>query len=176
MRLRRAGKGAGGFTLLAVLLAAVVMGIAAQVAVFPWRTFVKREKEAELLDRGCAIKKALGRYYGGGPGGKVEYPETLKDLLKDPRYPNTRRYLRRLYRDPITGDDWSLIYDGNKRVKGVRSSSEDAPLKAVGFPEGLKHFEGKKKYTEWIFEFQPNPTTNAGGNSPNPTPTPSQTC
>jgi len=176
MRLRRAGKGAGGFTLLAVLLAAVVMGIAAQVAVFPWRTFVKREKEAELLDRGCAIKKALGLYYRGGPGGRSEYPETLKDLLKDPRYPNTRRYLRRLYRDPITGDDWSLIYDGNKRVKGVRSSSEDAPLKAVGFPEGLKHFEGKKKYTEWIFEFQPNPTTNAGGNSPNPTPTPSQTC
>ncbi len=146
------------------------MGIGAQIAVFPWRTFVKREKEAELIDRGCAIKKALDRYYKGGPGGKMEYPETLKDLLKDPRYPNTRRYLRRPYPDPMTGDDWALIYDGNRRVKGVRSSSEDAPLKVAGFPEELKHFEGKKKYAEWVFESKPNPTP-----VPAATPTPSPT-
>jgi type II secretory pathway pseudopilin PulG len=168
-----------GFTLIATLMAAVIVGIGILVAVEPWQTITRREKEKELLYRGGAIRKAIERYYRESPGGRQSYPEELKNLLQDDRYPGQpRRYLRRLYKDPITEGattegDWVFIFDGNQRIKGVRSASEAPPIKMIGFPEEFKDFEGKTKYSEWVFQFTPGATpVPPAGKKPTPTPTP----
>jgi hypothetical protein len=77
----------------------------------------------------------------------------LKDLLQDPNTPETVRYLRRLYIDPITNKDFDLIVDPVRGIIGVKSSSQDPPLKRDNFPDDLKTFANKDKYSDWQFNY-----------------------
>lgn len=70
---------------------------------------IKREKEAELLYIGRLYREAIKQYYLSSPGSVQKYPASLEDLRKDPRSLVTRRYLRRLYPDPITGKAFAVI-------------------------------------------------------------------
>jgi hypothetical protein len=116
-----------------------------------WQTVQKRDKEDELLFVGDQIRRAIALFYANTPGGAERYPRNLEDLLKDPRYPGVRRYLRRLYRDPITGRaEWGLVKAGDL-ITGVYSLSEAEPLKKSGFRRIDRNFEGKTKYSEWVF-------------------------
>lgn len=144
-----------GFTFLTVMFSIVLIGTMIGAAARQLTTVAKREKEAELLFRGQAIRRGIELYYRTSRAGFSQYPRSLEDLIKDPGSPGVRRYLRKLYADPITGGEWVLLRDGSGRVKGVRSASEEAPLKVAHFPEALKSFEGKKKYSEWLFEYNP---------------------
>lgn len=144
-----------GFTFLTVMFSIVLIGTMIGAAARQLTTVAKREKETELLFRGQAIRKGIELYYRTSRAGFSQYPRTLEELIKDPGSPGVRRYLRKLYADPVTGGEWVLIRDGSGRVKGVRSASEEVPLKTGNFPEELKSFEGKKKYSEWLFEYNP---------------------
>lgn len=152
----------------------VLIGTMVGTAARQWKTVVQREKEAELLFRGQAIKRAIDFYYRTSRAGFAQFPRTLEELLKDPGSPAVRRYLRKIYPDPVTGGEWVLIKDGSGRVKGVHSASEEAPLKTANFPEEFKSFEGKKKYSEWVFESKPQALPGGGipGTIPVPPPTP----
>jgi type II secretory pathway pseudopilin PulG len=134
----------------------VIIGIAISVIGPSWKTAKKIEKEEELLFRGKEIVDAIGAYYNGFPGQKA-FPARLEDLLKDPRYPTTKRYLRKPYKDPITNGEWILILDAYQRIRGVKSKSEEEPLKKANFLDEFKNFEGKTKYNEWVFEYSPKP-------------------
>lgn len=147
--------GERGFTFLTVMFSIVLIGTMIGTAARQLTTVAKREKEAELLFRGQAIRRGIELYYRTSRAGFSQYPRSLEELIKDPGSPGIRRYLRKLYLDPITGGEWVLLRDGGGRVKGVRSASEEAPLKIGNFPEELKSFEGKKKYSEWLFEYDP---------------------
>ena len=46
------------------------------------------------------------------------------------------------------------MFHGNT-IKGVYSKSEKTPIKQADFPEELKDFEGKTKYSEWQFIMVP---------------------
>jgi len=144
-----------GFTFLTVMFSIVLIGTMIGTAARQLTTVAKREKEIELLFRGQAIRRGIELYYRTSRAGFSQYPRSLEDLIKDPGSPGVRRYLRKIYADPITGGEWVLIRDGSGRVKGVRSASEEAPLKTANFPQELKSFEGKKKYSEWLFEYNP---------------------
>jgi type II secretory pathway pseudopilin PulG len=155
-----------GFTYIMALFAIVVMGIMLSAAAQNWKTIMLREREKELLFRGMQYKDAITRWYKSsplGPGQAVAFPlNDLKDLLKDPRTTgsSTIRYIRELYKDPITGEDWVPIRGGaTGGIIGVASSSELMPIKKSDFPEGLESFEGKKKYSDWQFVYQQNTTT-----------------
>ncbi|MBI5182056.1 MAG: type II secretion system protein [Nitrospirae bacterium] len=148
------GEGESGFTYLALMFSIVIIGIGLSVIGPTWKTTSKIEKEEELLFRGKEIVDAIGAYYKGLQGQKA-FPAKLEDLLKDPRYLTTKRYLRKSYKDPITNGDWVLILDAKQRLKGVRSKSDDQPLKKANFPSELKNLEGKTKYSEWVFEYIP---------------------
>jgi type II secretory pathway pseudopilin PulG len=87
-----------GFTYLA-LLAAIIIGISMGAAGMYWQNVVQREKEEELLFRGDQYRLAIERYYSAVPG-RVQYPASIDDLLKDVRIPTGKRYLRRKYKDP----------------------------------------------------------------------------
>jgi type II secretory pathway pseudopilin PulG len=139
-----------GFTYVGILLAIAIMGFFVAAVSEVWHTAAKREREAELLFAGGQIRQALTRYAASAPGGE-RYPRRLEDLLRDPRYPVPRRYLRQVYRDPMTpSGEWGLVTTGDFIV-GVHSLSEEEPLKTAGFDFADRAFEDKKKYSEWVF-------------------------
>jgi type II secretory pathway pseudopilin PulG len=143
------------FTYITALVFVTVIGISLTTGSAYWSTIIAREKEKELLFRGNEIRRAIESYYNGAPGGgSHQYPASLNDLLKDNRYLATRRYLRKIYKDPLTKDgQWGLITAPGGKVKGVFSTSKAMPLKAGNFSEDLKAFENAEKYSEWRFVY-----------------------
>ena len=151
-----------GFTYLLVLfiVAAIAAGLAAVGEL--WSTSRQQEREVELLYAGNAIRQAIGAYYLATPGPVKQYPAALDSLLKDPRFPDTRRYLRQLYRDPITNStEWALIKSPLGGIMGVASASEAAPLKRAGFRARNQAFEDqalrlkdKLRYRDWEFNYE----------------------
>ena len=142
-----------GFTYLTVLFLVAFMGIGLGLTGEVWHTAVMRDREAQLLYVGNQYRRAIERYYVSGPR---QYPRTTEDLLKDARKPNTERYLRKLYLDPISGKgEWGLVKAPDGGVIGVYSLSEDKPLKTSAFSLYNKDFEGAAKYSDWKFVYTP---------------------
>lgn len=146
-----------GVTYLILMLSIVLLGIFMGVASRQWKVVMQREREAELLFRGDEIKDAIEAYYMTAHAGLNIYPKSMEDLIKDPQGLN-KRYLRRPYKDPITGVEWDIIKAPSGGIKGVRSSSDQGPLKNANFPLEYKVFEGKASYKEWVFEYNPQRT------------------
>lgn len=145
-----------GFTYIGVLVLVALMGVALASAGQVWHTQQQREKEQELLFIGQQFRLALGRYAKSTPGQAKRYPLVLEDLLQDPRRPEIRRYLRKPYRDPITGSaEWGLITGPGGEIYGVHSLSDAEPLKKSNFGLADRQFEGKMKYSDWVFMFAP---------------------
>ncbi len=142
---------------MGVLILVAVMSVALLGTGRYWSMIVKREREAELLYRGDQIREAIGSYYNNPPGGQNKtYPRQFSDLLKDPRYPNLKRHLRKWYRDPMTQEgDWVYVLDASKRIKGVHSASQGEPLKTGNFRKEDKGFETAKTYADWTFIYVP---------------------
>jgi len=151
-------KYAGGFTYIGILIAIVILGVAlAQVGVI-WRTVQKRESERELLYIGDQFRIAIGRYYnvGGNVGAAHQYPQSLQDLVRDPRLLGVVRHIRKIYYDPMTGDQqWGLIKNTEGRIIGIYSTSQQHPIKQDNFSAADNEFSGKKKYAEWTFIYIP---------------------
>ena len=117
---------------------------------------MQRSKEQELLWRGDQYRKAIASYYrvtAGGPHGA--YPLSLDVLERDPRFLQPARHIRRLFKDPITGEDFVLIRDPSGAITGVRSSSDLEPFKKDGFPSEYNQFAHGKRYREWEFVYRP---------------------
>ena len=153
MPMHRVGKnGEGGATYALLMLAVALMGITLTVAAQQWKAVVRRDKEAELLFRGIEIQSALATYSAQQKKGRVVpgeiYPLTLEELTKPPK-----PALRKVYKDPMTGEDWAYVRDPAGRIKGVSSKSKDAPFKQHDFPPGVQHFEGLTSYTAWVFQY-----------------------
>lgn len=143
-----------GFTYLGLLFAIAILGITLAAVGTVWSTQVRRDREAELLFVGDQIRAAIGRYRESGG----VYPRTLSDLLEDKRVPVPRRYLRRLYPDPLTGQiDWELIKTADGSLMGVASSSQDKPIKVAGFAPVNAAFEKAECYCRWKFIYVSNP-------------------
>jgi len=134
------------------MFAIVLIGLSISGVAQQWKTIMKREKEAELLFRGDQIRRAIAAYRQ--TPGISNYPQKLEDLVRVPNTSATKRFLRKVYKDPITNEDWALVKFGD-RIKGVYSKSEEEPLRKANFPDEYKFFEGKTKYSEWVFEFTP---------------------
>ena len=153
--LARAGLGPGcsrGFSYIGALILVALMSVALAAAGELWHTAMKREKEQELLFVGAQFRHALEQFYANAPGQGRRYPLSLEELLLDPRHPGIRRYLRKIYFDPMTGSaEWGLVTGPNGEIFGVYSLSEAEPLKKGNFPLLDKGFEGKAKYSDWVF-------------------------
>lgn len=147
-----------GFSYVLVLAAVVVIGIVAEAGYLTtWRA-VKADREAELLFRGNAYRRAIQSYYEAGDAVKT-FPRHLEDLIKDPRFPN-KHYLRDLYADPMApghSGEWRLIPASDGGIAGVASTSSETPLKRANFPKGLEKFAGAASYSDWIFEYTAPP-------------------
>ncbi len=161
---------AGGFTYLSLLFFLAILGVGLAAAAISWKTTRQREKEEELLFAGAAIREAIALYYTHAPGGLQEFPKKLGDLVEDPRYPDARRYLRRLYRDPMTNAaDWDTIPAPDGGIMGVRSRSTARPIKVAGSGRNLPDFGAAASYADWQFVYVPE-TANARASGPAPDP------
>ena len=89
----------------------------------------------------------------------------LKDLLKDPRSLSKVRYLRRLYKDPMSDKDWVVSKDPTGIIS-VASSSDAIPIKQGNFPKEFQAFEGKTKYSDWQFSRKSLPAQGQPGAQP----------
>ena len=84
----------------ALLVALSVMAILASAAMPAWKHMSQREKEAELVFRGQQYARAIGLFQRrAGPGVN---PPSLDVLIQ-------QKFLRKKYKDPITGGDFDLI-------------------------------------------------------------------
>jgi len=92
-----------GFTYLGLLIIIAIAGIGLAAVGVMWKTEMQRERENELLFIRNEFSKALADYYKATPGGIQQLPKSLNDLILDKRFPVTKRHLRKLYIDPMTG-------------------------------------------------------------------------
>jgi hypothetical protein len=127
---------------------------------------LKRDQEAELLFRGLAYKRAIKAFYSRNS----HYPRHLKELADD-RDSSKPRFMRQLYKDPVTGGDFKLILGSEGAIMGVVSASKDVPFKKVDFDKELGGFGNAKTYADWKFETKPGrgtppPGIAPGSNSP----------
>lgn len=146
----------GGFLYLLLMMAVAALGGAAAVLAVEWHTDIQRDRERQLLFVGNQIRNAIIAYYEEAPPQSSRFAFSLEDLLKDPRTPSTQRFLRKIYRDPITTRaEWGLVKGANGEIYGVHSLSDDEPIKHANFSLANRAFEGKMKYSEWVFIFSP---------------------
>ena len=143
-----------GYTYLMVLFMIAIMGVMLAAGAQVWHQAAQREKERELLFVGNQFRQAIGQYYLRSPGTAKKFPDELSDLLKDERQLATQRYLRKIYRDPITGEaEWGLVQVAGSGIAGVYSLSQEEPLKSSNFRLADEAFEGAAKYSDWKFVY-----------------------
>lgn len=152
MRASRPGR-SGGFTYLSLIILLAIIGLATASALKLGSVIQRSRAENELLDIGAAFSDALKSYADATPSGQPPQPPSLKELLKDPRFPGTRRHLRKLFVDPMTGKaEWGIQYLGDKvGVLAVYSLSDAKPVKVGNFPSRYLGFEGKSHISDWKF-------------------------
>ena len=148
---------ARGFAYLWTLALVAFMGVGLAVGGDLYATAARRDKERELIFIGHEFRNAIGRYYDvNGANGQHQYPLTLEELLKDPRFPNPKRHLRRLYTDPTSGRaEWGLVMREG-RIVGVHSLTERAPIKQDNFDDDDAGLRLKPRYADWIFTYPPD--------------------
>ncbi len=102
--------GEQGYILLAVVFLTVMVLIALSVAAPNMARSIQRDREMELMHRGKQFQRAIQLYYRKFGA----YPPTMDALEKT----NNIRFLRKRYKDPITGkDEWHLIHFGEAKTQ-----------------------------------------------------------
>jgi type II secretory pathway pseudopilin PulG len=102
-RSRRSGR---GYAMVALLVAMSVMAIVLSTAMPVYQTVARRERETELVFRGEQYARAIAmfqRKYGNA------LPPTVDVLIE-------QRFLRKKYKDPITGDDFQYMGAGSPEL------------------------------------------------------------
>jgi hypothetical protein len=94
-----------GFALLLVYVMAAAIAIALYMSVPRFAFEAQREQEQTLIDRGEQYQRAIQLYFRKFK----RYPARIEDLENT----NNVRYLRKRYKDPLTGkEEWRLIHVG----------------------------------------------------------------
>ncbi len=107
-----------GFTLIELLVVMVIISTLLTIAAPRYFHSVERSKEAVLRQNLALMREALDKYYGDN--GKD--PDALEDLV-------SRKYLRSLPADPITGSSstWLVIAPDTAEKGGVYDVRSGAP-------------------------------------------------
>ena len=110
-----------GYAMVALLVAMSVMAIALSTAMPVFSTVARREREAELVFRGEQYARAIAmfqRKYGNA------LPPDVNVLID-------QRFLRKKYKDPITGDDFRFMGPGSPELAQALSTTPQQALDAA---------------------------------------------
>jgi type II secretory pathway pseudopilin PulG len=126
-RTRRAEQ---GYILLTLLLFVSLLVIAAAAAAPHIAFEIKREREEELVHRGAEYTRAIQRFAKAN----ARYPLRLEELQST----GGVKYIRKLYKDPVTGGDFRLLYMSDIRVATGTAVQGDPGFQgnAQGSPAG----------------------------------------
>lgn len=91
-----------GYMLITLMLGVALIAIAMLAMLPEIGQQIKRDREEELRHRGTSYMRAIQRYYK--KFGK--YPSRLEELENT----NNIRFLRKRYKDPITGKDFKILH------------------------------------------------------------------
>lgn len=101
--------GEAGYLLVGMLFMVALILIALAVAAPKVAVEIQRDKEDELMHRGLQYARAIRLYYKKFG----RYPLNVSQLENS----NNIRFLRKKYKDPITGkDEWRIIHFGEAKV------------------------------------------------------------
>jgi type II secretory pathway pseudopilin PulG len=113
-----------GYILLTLLFFVAVLAIVA-ASMAPLITFeIKRGREEEMIHRGVQYSRAVRRYYKKFG----RYPTRIEDLENT----NNLRFLRKRYKDPITGQDFKLLHFGDVKMSFGAGIAGAMPAGAAG--------------------------------------------
>jgi hypothetical protein len=144
--------------MVALLVGLSIMGGLMTIAMPVWTHAARREKEAELIFRGEQYMRAIALFQRrSGPG---TLPPDVDVLVRE-------RFLRKRYRDPITGGDFLLVRQGQTAgapapgaqggIVGVVSASRD---------ESIRLYHDRNHYNEWQFIHVPQTQTPGADGGP----------
>lgn len=147
-----------GYAYLGMLLVLTAVMHLSALSVQKGVALHQSEKEQQLLLVGYEYEKAIIEYTKTANSNTsattttTQGPLQLQDLLKDPRYPGIKRYLRKLYSDPMAGTpEWGLVKAANGNIIGVYSTDTRQPTKRSGFDSIHNSFDNAKSYSQWVF-------------------------
>jgi type II secretory pathway pseudopilin PulG len=98
---RRSGE--AGYLLITLMLFVTLLVIAATAVLADLKRQMERDREEEMIHRGVQYTRAIRRYYRK----TGTYPTTLDQL--ESSTPGMR-FLRKRYKDPVTGQDFRLLH------------------------------------------------------------------
>ena len=105
-----------------LLVAIAIMSIFMSMVLPVWTTWAKREKEAELIFRGEQFSRAIELYQRRFLGA---YPTNLQMLVD-------QKFLRKIFRDPITGDEFRVLTQGSIRATPIQGQPPNEPDNIAG--------------------------------------------
>jgi type II secretory pathway pseudopilin PulG len=150
-----------GFTYVGLIVLVTIIGLVGAATLKADALLRRAAAEQELLEIGAAFSAALTSYAEATPRGQPQQPPTLDELLKDPRFPGTRRHLRKIFVDPVTGKaEWGIVWlnkgkgidgAGGRGVVAVYSLSESKPLKQANFDTRFLGLENREHLSDWKF-------------------------
>jgi type II secretory pathway pseudopilin PulG len=108
-----------GYVLLTLMLFVSVMVVAAAVVAPSIARQIKREREEELIHRGMEYRRAI-RSFAKRTG---RFPLRIEELENT----DGTRYLRKRYKDPITGGDFRLLHMADIAATGARLNTASPP-------------------------------------------------
>jgi len=106
----------------ALLVALAILSVMLLVALPTWRHQAQREKEAELIFRGEQYARAIGLYQRKLAGA---LPPSIDILVE-------QKFLRKKYKDPITGDDFQPVFANSAAGMQAQQQPGAAPGAARG--------------------------------------------
>jgi type II secretory pathway pseudopilin PulG len=142
-------------SLLAIAALAVLPDIALQI---------KRDREEELIHRGLGYSRGIRRYYKKFG----RYPTKIEDLENT----NTLRFIRKRYKDPVTGEDFKILRVGDVVMGGLMIGTQGPNLQGapgVTLPAGSVPGANVGPGTSQQIMVNPtgsNPTGGDSGNAP----------
>src|SRR5438132_13698256 len=139
-----------GYILLTLMLMTVALVIAA-AAVLPSISFeIRRDREEELIHRGVQYSRAIRSYYKKFG----RYPTRIEELEST----NNLRFLRKRYKDPVTGQDFKLLHFGEVKL------TLSAPIAGVSNLNGPNSMNGPGAMNSPGGLNSPSGSLGAGGN------------
>jgi len=116
-----------GYILLTLLLVMALLVIGAATAASTIAFQIRRDREEEMIHRAMQYRRAI-RQFTKHTG---RYPRTTDELVTS----NGLRYLRKAYKDPITGKDFRLLHMWD--IPSITNSAGVPPAPgANGLPTG----------------------------------------
>jgi hypothetical protein len=115
----------GGYLMVALLIGMAVAAVWMSVMLPAWRQQAMREREADLVFRGEQYARAIALYFRKNQ----QLPRDIDILV-------SQNYLRRKYKDPITGGDFLPIGSGLAQPQGATPPGRGvtAPSRGAGLP------------------------------------------